>query len=374
MDSSQERQVYRVLFFLGALFGVGYLVLQVLKPFFAALAWAVVLAVVFQRPWHGLVRRMPRRRAFAAALLTLAIALVVLLPASLFVAVLATQAVETADDVVAGLRSRNIASFSDVVATPAAAQLLDALDQRLGISSDRFQQFASTFIARVSAFLASLSGRLVLGLFDALLTFATTLFLLFFFFLDGERMSTAALDLLPADDEGRLEVRRSLGTMVGAIFRGSLLLALVQGLSGGLGWWLAGLGSPVLAGASMAVLSLLPLGGTSIVWLPGSVWAWYGGHHGAAIFLFLWGALVTVFLADNVLRPLLIRGAEGLSTLVVFLGVFGGLAAFGLLGIFIGPMALVVGVSLLDAMRRRAHAGHYEGLAERSASPASNLP
>src|SRR4029453_1365250 len=202
--------------------------------------------------------------------------------------------------------------------------------------------------------------RLVLGLFDAFLTFATTLFLLFFLFLDGERMSAAALALLPADDEGREEVKRSLSSMVGAIFRGSLLIALIQGFSGGISWWLAGLGSPVLAGASVVVLPPLPLGGTALVWLPGSIWAWYSGHHGAAIFLFLWGALVTSFLADNVLRPLLTRGAEGLSTMVVFLGVFGGLAAFGLLGIFIGPMALVVGVSLIDPMRRRAHVGHYQ--------------
>ncbi len=364
MDSTQERQVYRILFFLAAVAAVGYLVFRVLAPFFAALVWAVVLAVVFQRPWQALVRRMPRRRAIAAGLLTLAIAGVVLLPASLFVGVLAAQAVETADEVVVGLRNRDIASFSDLVASPVAAPLLEALDQRLGVSSARFQQFATTFVDRLTNFLGSLSGRLVLGLFDAVLTFFITLFLLFFFFLDGERMSAAAIDLLPADEEGRQEVKRSLVAMVGAIFRGSFLLALVQGLSGGLGWWLAGLGSPVLAGASMAVLSLLPLGGAAIVWLPGSVWAWYAGHHGAAIFLFLWGAIVTSFLADNVLRPLLIRGAEGLSALVVFLGVFGGLAAFGLLGIFIGPMALVVGLSLLDAMRRRAHAGHYEGIAE----------
>ncbi len=360
MDSSQERQVYRFLFFIAAILAVGYLVFRVLQPFFAALAWAVVLAIVFHRPWQALDRRMPRRRALAAGLLTLAIAIVVLLPASLFVGVLTAQAVETADDVVVGLRSRHIATFSDLVASPAAAPLLEALDQRLGVSSDRFQQFASTFVERVTGFLGSLSGLLVLSLFDAVLTFAATLFLLFFFFFDGDRISAGALDLLPADEEGRQEVKRSLGTMVRAIFRGSLLLALVQGLSGGLSWWLAGLGSPVLAGASMAVLSLLPLGGSAIVWLPGSIWAWYSGHPGAAAFLFLWGALVTSFLADNVLRPLLIRGAEGLSALVVFLGVFGGLATFGLLGVFIGPMALVVGLTLLDAMRRRASAGHYE--------------
>jgi predicted PurR-regulated permease PerM len=145
--------------------------------------------------------------------------------------------------------------------------------------------------------------------------------------------------------------------MVRAIFRGSLLLALIQGAFGGIGWWLAGLGSPVLAGATMAVLSLLPIGGSAIVWLPGSIWLWTTGHHGAGIFLLLWGSLVTSFLCDNVLRPLLIRGAEELSTVVVFLGVFGGLAAFGLLGIFIGPMALATFASLLGALRRRAHGG-----------------
>lgn len=374
MDSTQERQVYRVLFFLAALGGVGYVVFQVLESFFAALIWAVVLAVVFQRPWRALVGRLPHRRALAAALLTLAVALVVLLPASIFVGVLAAQAAETADDVVAALRHRNITSFSDVVAMPAAAQLVETLDRRLGISAERFERFGSTLVARAKEFLASFSEKMVLGVADALLTFATTLFLLFFFFLDGERISAAALELLPADDEGREELKHSLTSMVGAIFRGSLLLALVQGLCGGVGWWLAGLGSPSLAGASMAILSLLPLGGAAIVWLPGSVWAWYTGHHGAAIFLLVWGTLVISFLADNVLRPLLIRGAEGLSPIVVFLGVFGGLAAFGLLGIFIGPMALVVAVSLVDAMRRRAHGGHYHGVGESQVVPLSSAP
>jgi predicted PurR-regulated permease PerM len=359
-ESTRERQVYRILFFLAALFGVGFLVFQVLTPFFAALAWAVVLAVVFAAPWQALARRMPRRRGLAAGLLTLAIGLVVLLPAALFVGVLTTQAVGAANQVLAGLRSRNITSFSDVVALPEAGRLLDALKTRLGITPADFQERATAFATRASAFIAEASGRLVLSFFDALLTFATTLFLLFFFFHDGEQLSAAALDLLPADEEGRQEVRRSLSAMVGAIFRGSLFLALVQGISGGIGWWIAGLGSPFLAGATMAVLSLVPIGGTAIVWLPGSLWAWTSGHHGAAIFLFVWGAVVTSFLADNVLRPLLIRGAEELSTLVVFLGVFGGLASFGLLGIFIGPMALACFASLLGALRRRAHAGTYE--------------
>jgi predicted PurR-regulated permease PerM len=112
--------------------------------------------------------------------------------------------------------------------------------------------------------------------------------------------------------------------------------------------------SPVLAGVVMAVVSLLPVGGTALVWLPGAIWAWSLGHHGGAIFLIIWGVTATSLLVDTYLRPLLVRGAEELGTLVVFLGVFGGLTAFGLLGIFIGPVALAMAITLLEAMRRQA--------------------
>jgi len=107
----------------------------------------------------------------------------------------------------------------------------------------------------------------------------------------------------------------------------------------------------------MAVFSLLPVGGTAIVWLPGAIYLWATGSHGSAIFLLAWGVVVASFLADNVLRPMLIRGTAELSTLVVFLGVFGGLAAFGLLGIFIGPVALVLATTLIQVMRHEAGTG-----------------
>src|SRR5664280_1930351 len=108
--------------------------------------------------------------------------------------------------------------------------------------------------------------------------------------------------------------------MLAAIFRGSLMCALVQGLLGAIGWRIAGLSSPVLAGVVMAIVSLLPLGGTALVWLPGAIWAWSTGHHASSIFLLLWGFFVTVLLVDTVLRPMLVRGADELTTLIVFLG------------------------------------------------------
>jgi predicted PurR-regulated permease PerM len=357
MDLPDHSRTYAVAFFLLAALGIGFLCYRVLTPFLAAIAWAIILAVAFQAPWAWLERKLPKRRNLTAMLLTLAIALIVLLPGGLLAGVLASQAIDVANRVSTKLSSLNVRSVSDFVALPQVAALIDRIQTQVGISPDDFQKLAAGFVTKASAVVAALSGKLVLGVFDAVLTFVMVIFLLFFFFKDGREMARAVFEMLPTDQAGRQRISGSLQSLLAAIFRGSLLCALAQGLTGGIGWWIAGLPSPALAGAAMAVLSLLPVGGTAIVWLPGAVYLWAAGRPGSAIFLFLWGVVVASFLADNVLRPLLIRGTEELSTLVAFLGVFGGLAAFGLLGIFIGPVSLARATTARQVLRRAAQTG-----------------
>ncbi len=354
MEEVNHTRIYAVIFFLLAVLGISFVCYRVLSPFLAAIAWAIVLAVAFQKPWSFLERRMPKHRSLAAVLLTLAVAVGVLVPAGLLVGMLASQIIATATKITASLSAQDVRSFSDFVALPKVARVLDDARIRAGISPEDFQKLAAEVVTRVSAVAGALSGKLVLGVFDAMLTVLLVIFLLFFLFRDGQRMAAATLDLLPTDADGRSRMSRSLQSMLAAIFRGSLLCALVQGLLGAIGWWIAGLPSPVLAGVVMAIVSLLPVGGTALVWVPGAVWAWSTGHHTSAIFLFLWGFLVTALLVDAVLRPMLVQGADELTTLIVFLGVFGGLAAFGLLGIFIGPVALAIAVALLEVMRGQA--------------------
>jgi predicted PurR-regulated permease PerM len=354
METTANSRVYAVIFFLVAVLGIGFICYRVLSPFASAIAWAIILAVAFQVPWAYLERKLPSRRNLAAILLTLAIALIVILPAGLLAGVLTSQLIDVAGRVSAKLSSMEVHSVSDLVTLPQVAKALDGIQKRAGISPQDFEKLAAGFLAQASTTAAAVSARLVLGVFDGVLTFVMVIFLLFFFFKDGQEMVRAVFELLPTDPTGRDRLSHRLQTMLATIFRGSLLCALAQGLGGGIGWWLAGLPSPALAGAAMAVLSLLPVGGTAIVWLPGSIYLWVADHRGAAVFLFLWGLIVASLLADNVLRPLLIGRSEELSTLVVFLGVFGGLTAFGLLGIFIGPVVLVLATTLLDLMRQVA--------------------
>lgn len=372
MAESRFPRVYPAVFLGVAVFAVGSLVVRVLEPFGIAAAWALVLAVGFQTPWRALERRFPRRRGRAALGLSLAIALLVLLPATVLGIILVNQAVDAGGKIAADLAARQVASVDDALHLPAVERAADWIRARTGLTVEEVVRRLGDNIAKVSSNLAAAGGGVVKGILNGLATFVMTIFLLFFFFRDGREMTLAVLEVIPLDEVYRLETLNHFQGILQSIFRGTLLCALIQGATGGVGWALAGLPSPVLAGTTMGALSLLPVGGTALVWAPGAVWLWLGGHAGAAVFLVLWGAVVTSFLADNVLKPVLMKGTgTGLSTLVVFVGVFGGIAAFGLLGLFFGPIVLGLGLVLLDVLRHLGRDERPKGVADRRPSGAS---
>ncbi len=340
---------YSTAFFVVALVGIAALSYVILRPFFDAIAWAVVLAVALRPVWVRIERRT-KRRSLAAAVTSILVAFLVLLPAILLGAALVGQAAKTALRLAAFLRSQEVSSIADLEKLPGIGRALAWVGENAGVTPEVLRQHSMDAAGKISGFLASKGGGVVVGFFGAIANFLLTMFLLFFLLRDGEGMAEALSELLPLSKDGRRTTMRRLGTMLDSIFKGSLLTALIQGALGGIGWALAGLPSAFLAAAAMAVLSLLPIGGTALVWLPGAALLALQGRTGAAIFLAAWGA-AAVGSVDNILKPLLIRGGGELTTLVVFLGVFGGLAAFGLLGVFIGPITLATAQTLLEALR-----------------------
>ncbi len=293
----------------------------------------------------------------AAGLFTLGVALVVLLPGVFLGAALVRQASSALVTIGQSLRARDVRSLGDILAVPGVERVLEWARDATGLSMADLQAKVADLATRASTVLAAAGGGVVLSFLDVVVTFVLTLFLLFFFLRDGAEMVEALTDLIPVEQAERRRIVRSLGDMLEAIFKGSLVCAIIQGTSGGLAWAVAGLPSAVLAGAAMSVLSLLPVGGTAIVWAPGMIALFVQGRTGTAIAFLLWNVLVTSTLSDNVLKPLLIgRKGGDLSTLLVFLGVFGGLSAFGLLGIVVGPMALALALTLVKVLREVARA------------------
>lgn len=351
MPESPASRFYPIVVFSLLAAATASLAWRILAPFGTAVAWAVVLSVALSAPWRFLEARLPSRRSLAAALLTLAFGLLVVLPALLFAGVLANEATGVVARVSASLAEQHVSGFGDLVRVKSVVRLFEWIESKSGVTQTELTARAGEVASGASGLLARLSGGVVRGIFDVVLTFLMTLLLLFFFLRDGRDMVRAVLDLVPLEEERRLAVLSHYRGMLQSIFRGSLLCALIQGATGGAGWAVAGLPSPFLAGAAMAVLSLLPVGGTALVWGPGAAACALQGRTGTAVFLVAWGVLVVSTLADNVLKPLLIGGAARIPTLVVFLGVFGGLGAFGLLGLFVGPMVLAFALTLLEILR-----------------------
>ena len=164
---------------------------------------------------------------------------------------------------------------------------------------------------------------------------------------------------------GSPRCRRKRATFLGSVTRavvfGTLLTAIIQGASVGVGFVLVRLPSPVVFGAIAAACSLLPVGGTAFVWLPGAMVLAAQGRWGAAIFLVAWG-LLFVGVLDNLLRPLFISGRAEISTLPVFFGVLGGLAAFGPIGIFLGPVLVALALALLGFAEENLAEAHSSQL------------
>ena len=177
------------------------------------------------------------------------------------------------------------------------------------------------------------------------------LFALFFLLRDGSAIGRQVRDLLPLPDRERDRLITDTRDLVIASVGAGLLVAAVQGAIGGLAFWLLGIQAPVIWGVAMAMCALIPVVGTAIVWVPTALWLIFQGDIGRSIILILVG-VVGIGMVDNVLRPLLLSGRTSASGLVIFLGLLGGVSAFGFIGLVLGPIVLVTAGSLLAVFTR----------------------
>jgi predicted PurR-regulated permease PerM len=182
--------------------------------------------------------------------------------------------------------------------------------------------------------------------------FAIMLLILFFFLRDRVRLLQSLAGLVPLSGAETTEVFQRISETIYATLYGNVVVKLIQGVLGGLMFWILGLPAPAPFGAAMALLAVLPMIGTSLVWGPAAIWLLVHGSWVKALILVIWGALV-VSLVDNLLYPILVANEVRLHTLGILLSVFGGLIAFGIAGVVLGPVILASTVALLGVWRLR---------------------
>jgi len=323
-----------------------YFCYLIARPFLSPIFLALMLAIVFH-PVHTRIQARLRNRNAAALLSTILVLVAFLVP-------------------VVGLGivvSRETSGLYQLLNEKSAEQggwnpyVMHALQRVLNwagryIDLSHFDLRASMlrWLAQISQYLFSWGGQVV-GNFIAFVADAViAFFTLFFFFRDGGEIKQHLAALLPLSRAQAERLFTGISNSIVANVYGVLAVGASQGVLAGLGFWVLGLPSPVLWGMVTALFSLLPIIGSAAVWAPAAIVLAISGHWVKALILLGWGAGV-VAQADNVVRPYVISERANLNTLAVFFALLGGVQAFGVMGLFVGPVALSFTLVVLEMLR-----------------------
>jgi predicted PurR-regulated permease PerM len=332
------------LLFYGVVILVGYLAYQVASPFLGPLAWASILALTLYPLHRRLEARFGPSKAALAS--TLAAAVLIVGPVATIVSMVAGELPQVVD----------FAQRLPKETTPERIKLIwDNLTSRVpfGLPDDPTQLIRQG-AQSVASFVAPRVGGAVANIFGMLGSLFVMLFALFFLLRDNENVVDLLRRVLPFPDAERERLLRETHDLVIASVGAGLAVAAVQGAIGGVTFWALGLGAPAAWGVAIGICSLIPVVGAALVWVPVALWWALSGAFVKALILTGVGAAV-IGMVDNILRPLLLSGRASVNGLVVFIGLLGGGAAFGFVGLVVGPIVLVTAGTLVDALTRRSN-------------------
>jgi predicted PurR-regulated permease PerM len=306
-------------------------------PVAKPLAWALIIGIA-TLPYHErLARKFPAHPDRSAGIMVLAITICFILPFAAMAVMVFQNAADwyrEGERLVRVFATTGSGTLSNV---PFAGKIL-ALGERFGIDISGLGAKLAGF---ASGYLLELTTNTAKYLGDLLFTLAVTLFMLFFVYRDGERIVTTAVDRFIADREKAHYYISEIRSITTAVTIGTILTCLAQGAIAGLGYLVAGVPAPALCAALTALAAIVPVVGTSIVWVPVVILVVINGAYLKAGLLALW-CLFFVGLADNALRPLAIGAQSNIPVLAVVLGAICGVYAFGILGLIAGPILFAI--------------------------------
>jgi predicted PurR-regulated permease PerM len=325
------------------LVGLGLLCLLILWPFVTPIVWAALLAFASWPLYRKLRQRLHHWHTIPALLMTLLLGCAVIVP-MLWILVLVQHELIVAYQAL----SRYLAEGPHTL--PAFVTNIPYLGQQLQDFTDRYQADPTEVTQALSAYTLSWArniGGVLSSVGRNVARMSLTLITLFFFFLDGAAIAHQTHRVIKRFFADRIDRYIEIaGRMTRAVVYGLLITSLLQGVIAAIGYWLVGrLAAPVLLGFLTGILSVVPMVGTAIVFIPASIWLLSTGHVGNGVGLLLYCA-VLVYPADNVVRPILISSSVSVPFLLVMFGALGGLQAFGLMGLFLGPVVLAIGLAL----------------------------
>lgn len=331
-----------VYFFFFLLLAVGVVTFFIFQPFLTAIVAAAILAALFKKTYHWFERQLHGYRGLSAFLTCILVILIIITPLSIIFSLVIEEATSLFQTLNrdAGAPGRFIDSaIASIQNIPYLNVLLD--DQAFNRDNiiDNIKRFSQDALGLLQAAYQSVA-HFVFWVF-------VMFFTLFYFLIDGKRALRAFMQLSPLRNEHDKLLIEKFISISRATLKGTLVIAIIQGLLGGLAFWIAGIPSATIWGLIMVLLSIIPLIGPAVVWLPVGIIMLFLGEIWQGVFILIVGAGV-ISIIDNILRPKLVGRDTQMHPLLVFFSMLGGLSLFGMPGFVIGPIIVALFLALSE--------------------------
>lgn len=322
---------------------LGYLAYQILSPFLTAVAWAMVFSIVFY-PVYALICRYVRFKSFASLITILLILIIILGPISYLTSLLINET----QTFLSSIDQDQLESMQKFYEGLRSSALYQKLSSSMGelpskeVILEGIRKAGRTVLENMSLQITNVLAILANFLF--------MIFTIFFFLKDGPGFLSKARDFMPFSEKHKDRLATQVKDMIVSTVYGGATVALIQGILGGIAYYVIGMESPVMWGVAMAVMSFVPLLGTFSIWGPGAVFLLLTGSYVKGIGLLLFGVLV-ISMVDNILRPLIIGSRTKMPTILILFSVLGGIKLFGMIGFVMGPLIMAAFISVFEIFR-----------------------
>ncbi len=314
----------------------------VMKPFFSEVFLALVLSIVFY-PAYAWLNQKTGRPALSAWICTIATGILFLFPLTMLGVVISREMKHTMDALNSAIGpSGNLEWFDRAVAF---------VGDQLGWDAVQTKDFLQSRLAGLSSSILSNAVRSIQGLGSWVFSSIITLVTMFFLFRSGSTLLQESKAWVPLPPHMMDSLFAETRVLMFANVYGVIVVALTQGTLTGIGFWVTGLPSAIFWGAIAAMFSIIPVAGAGIVWLPGVLYLASGGDFTRAGILLAWGVLI-VSMADNIIRPIILSERAQMNTAVMFFALLGGIEAFGLVGLFAGPIVFSLAIAVVKLLRQ----------------------
>ncbi len=335
-----QRSTFLVLFVLAA-----YAFWRTIEPIWVPVLLGLIIAVGVYPLHEKLLHRLGGKHpGLPAALLTTGVMVLSLLLLAFLIFVVGHRLLEVAQEFAARYERKGPAGL--------LGKDVSGLLARFGMQPENINQRIAETARDLAAFLGKGATSIVAGLFSAIFIFIFTAITSYYLLREGHDGTTWLVEIIPLPNGQVAQIVRDVRDVTRAMLFSTGVMSVYQGVTAGIGYWMFGVDSPLVWAALTGIASILPALGTALVWAPVAIVMLATGHVGKGLGVLAWSAVVVVFVADYILRPKLVGNRVRMNDLLVFVAIFGGIEAFGILGVVLGPIAVAVLLSLVRIYQR----------------------